>query len=43
MGSEMCIRDSPYAVKTLLEAKRRRDAGESLVLPRSAAQKGGAV
>ena len=30
----------PYAVKTLLEAKRRRDAGESLVLPRSAAQKG---
>ena len=33
----------PYAVKTLLEAKRRRDAGESLVLPRSAAQKGGAV
>ena len=33
----------PYAVKTLLEAKRRHDAGESLVLPRSAAQKGGAV
>ena len=33
----------PYAVKTLLEAKRRRDAGESLVLPRNAAQKGGAV
>ena len=33
----------PYAVKTLLEAKRRRDAGESLVLPRSTAQKGGAV
>ena len=33
----------PYAVKTLLEAKRRRDAGESLVLPRSAAQKGGVV
>ena len=33
----------PYAVKTLLEAKRRRDAGESLVLPRSAVQKGGAV
>ena len=33
----------PYAVKTLLEAKRRRDAGESLVLPRSAAQKGGTV
>ena len=33
----------PYAVKTLLEAKRRRDAGESLVLPRSAARKGGAV
>ena len=31
----------PYAVKTLLEAKRRRDAGESLVLPRSAARKGG--
>ena len=30
----------PYAVKTLLEAKRRRDAGESLVLPRSAARKG---
>ena len=33
----------PYAVKTLLEAKRRRDAGESLVLPRSTARKGGAV
>ena len=33
----------PYADKTLLEAKRRRDAGESLVLPRSAARKGGAV
>ena len=33
----------PYAVKPLLEAKRRRDAGESLVLPRSAARKGGAV
>ena len=33
----------PYAVKTLLEAKRRHDAGESLVLPRSTAQKGGAV
>ena len=33
----------PYAVKTLLEAKRRRDTGESLVLPRSTARKGGAV
>ena len=33
----------PYAVKTLLEAKHRRDAGESLVLPRSTARKGGAV
>ena len=31
------------AVKTLLEAQRRRDAGESLVLPRSPARKGGAV
>ena len=25
----------PYAVKTLLEAKARRDAGQSLVLPLS--------
>ena len=33
----------PYAVKTLLEAKSRRDDGESLVLHRSTAQKGGAV
>ena len=32
----------PYAVKMILEAKRRRDAGESLVLPREAKQKGGA-
>ena len=33
----------PYAVKMILEAKRRRDAGESLVLPREAKQKGGAA
>ena len=33
----------PYAVKTILEAKRRRDAGESLVLDRKGAQKGGAA
>ena len=26
----------PYAVKTILEAKARRDAGESLTLPRRA-------
>ena len=32
----------PYAVKMILEAKRRRDAGESLVLPRENATKGGA-
>ena len=31
----------PYAVKMILEAKRRRDAGESLVLPRENATKGG--
>jgi len=33
----------PYAVKTILEAKARRDAGESLTLPRAerAAAKGG--
>ena len=29
-------------VKMILEAKRRREAGESLVLPREAKQKGGA-
>ena len=33
----------PYAVKMILEAKPRRDAGESLVLPREAKQKGGAA
>ena len=33
----------PYAVKMILEAKRRREAGESLVLPRQAKQKGGAA
>ena len=33
----------PYAVKIILEAKRRREAGESLVLPREAKQKGGAA
>ena len=33
----------PYAVKQIVEAKRRRDAGESLVLPRDAAQEGGAA
>ena len=32
----------PYAVKMILEAKRRRDAGESLVLPRENVTKGGA-
>ena len=32
----------PYAVKMILEAKQRRDAGESLVLPREQSQKGGA-
>ena len=31
----------PYAVKMILEAKRRRDAGESLVLPREAKKEGG--
>ena len=31
----------PYAVKTLLAAKARRDAGESLILPRAAHPKGG--
>ena len=30
----------PYAVKTLLEAKARRDAGQSLVLPRRTAAPG---
>ncbi len=30
----------PYAVKMILEAKKRRDAGESLVLPRVDAKKG---
>ena len=33
----------PYAVKMIVEAKRRRDAGESLVLPREAKQEGGAA
>ena len=33
----------PYAVKMILEAKKRRDAGESLVLPRVDAKKGGAA
>ena len=32
----------PYAVEMILEAKRRRDAGESLVLPRADKQRGGA-
>ena len=32
----------PYAVKMILEAKRRRDAGETLVLPRADKQEGGA-
>ena len=32
----------PYAVKMILEAKQRRDAGESLVLPREQSRKGGA-
>ena len=31
----------PYAVKMILEAKQRRDAGESLVLPREQSWKGG--
>ena len=31
----------PYAVKMILEAKQRRDAGESLVLPREQSRKGG--
>ena len=33
----------PYAVKMILEAKRRREAGESLVLPREAKKEGGAA
>ena len=33
----------PYAVKMILEAKRRRDAGESLVLPRDNDKKEGAA
>lgn len=33
----------PYAVKMILEAKKRRDAGESLVLPRVDEKKGGAA
>ena len=33
----------PYAVKMILEAKARRDAGETLVLPRNEEQKGGAA
>ena len=31
----------PYAVKMILEAKKRRDAGEQLVLPRDDRKKGG--
>ena len=31
----------PYAVKMIREAKQRRDAGESLVLPREQSRKGG--
>ena len=33
----------PYAVKMVLAAKARRDAGETLVLPRNEEQKGGAA
>ena len=33
----------PSAVKMILEAKRRREAGESLVLPREAKKEGGAA
>ena len=33
----------PYAVKMILAAKARRDAGETLVLPRNDDQKGGAA
>ena len=33
----------PYAVKMILAAKARRDAGETLVLPRNKEQKGGAA
>ena len=33
----------PYAVKMILAAKARRDAGETLVLPRTDDQKGGAA
>ena len=33
----------PYAVKTILAAKARRDAGESLVLPRDAENGKGGV
>ena len=33
----------PYAVKMILAAKARRDAGEPLVLPRDEDQKGGAA
>ena len=33
----------PYAVKMILAAKARRDAGETLVLPRDKEQKGGAA
>ena len=33
----------PYAVKMILAAKARRDAGETLVLPRNEDQKGGAA
>ena len=33
----------PYAVKMILAAKARRDAGATLVLPRNEEQKGGAA
>ena len=33
----------PYAVKMILAAKARRDAGDTLVLPRNEEQKGGAA
>ena len=33
----------PYAVKMIQEARKRRDAGESLVLPRTGAAEGGAA
>ena len=33
----------PYAVKMILAAKARRDAGESLILPRDDSRKGGSA